>query len=172
MFFKTGFALQRCHDISRKHCVCFLFPVSGQVSSSTISVMRRILTQDGIGALFAGRNCGYCRRTSCSPPNANSSVLLCFYQVFCPGWSKWLQPVPSWSAVTSSGRLSSENTTRKGSSGLCTPAAAEGSSRVFLSKAYQMKLLHDSAGGAKSRALIKAAIKTLFMNNYGFISKR
>ncbi|XP_003966175.1 mitochondrial glutathione transporter SLC25A40 [Takifugu rubripes] len=28
--------------------------LSGQVSSSTISVMRRILTQDGIGALFAG----------------------------------------------------------------------------------------------------------------------
>lgn len=37
---------------------CFLFPVSGQFSSSTISVMRRILTQDGITALFAGRDCG------------------------------------------------------------------------------------------------------------------
>lgn len=39
-------------------CFCFLFPVSGQFSSSTISVMRRILTQDGITALFAGGDCG------------------------------------------------------------------------------------------------------------------
>lgn len=155
MFFKTGLALQSVMT-RPENTVCFLFPVSGQVSSSTISVMRRILMQDGIGALFAGRNCGYCRRTSSSLPNANASFLLCFYQAFCPGWSKWLQPVPSWSAVTSLGRLFSENTTRKGSSGLCTPAAAEGSSRVFLFKAYQIKLLHDSADGAKFRALITA----------------
>lgn len=39
-------------------CVYFLFSVSSQFSSSTISVMRRILTQDGITALFAGRDCG------------------------------------------------------------------------------------------------------------------
>lgn len=37
--------------------VCSLFPVSGQLSNSTISVMYRIVRQDGIAALFAGRDC-------------------------------------------------------------------------------------------------------------------
>lgn len=103
--------------------VSFVLSVSTKVSSSTLSVMRRIVAEDGFTGLFAGRSflsVITIISTEVSPYHL-SLRLFCLCQVSSPGWSKLPQPAPSWSAVTSLEKPFSENTTRKRTSGHCKP---------------------------------------------------
>lgn len=112
-------------------CRLFVFSVFSRVPSSTFSVMSRIVAQDGFIGLFAGRSLSWLIvRLSIQITRNHSPLPLC--QVSSPGWSKWPQPAPLWSAATSLERPFSVNTTKKGHSGLCNPAIPDRFPAIYL----------------------------------------